>query len=185
MFGPLKQLVVLGWLLALLVAAKATAQAEERHFPTADLTFPSHELTFQVAEVRFPDRLDSHETAQELRIELSADVLFNFDKADIRPDAASALAEAADLIRQKSRGPVRVEGHTDGKGGDSYNQNLSERRAAAVASWLKSRNGLTATQFHTSGFGSHQPVAPNQRPDGSDDPEGRQKNRRVTLIIQK
>ncbi len=118
-------------------------------------------------------------------IELAADVLFDFDKADIRPDAAATLTEAAELIRQKSRGPVRVEGHTDGKGGDAYNQKLSERRAAAVAQWLKNRGGLKSTEFRTVGFGAHQPVAPNQKPDGSDDPEGRQKNRRVSLVIGK
>lgn len=158
----------------LLFPVTASAQT----FPTADLSFPA-------AELRFPERIDARETAQEIRIELAADVLFDFDKSDIRPDAAAALSEAAELIRQKSRGPVRVEGHTDGKGGDAYNQKLSERRAAAVAQWLKNHAGLESSEFHTVGLGAHQPVAPNQKPDGSDDPEGRQKNRRVSLIIQK
>jgi outer membrane protein OmpA-like peptidoglycan-associated protein len=164
--------------------AMASAQTAGQ-FPSANLVFPSSDLTFPVADLRFPVRLDVRETAQEVRIELAADVLFDFDKADIRTDAAAALAEAAELIRQKSRGPVRVEGHTDSKGGDTYNQKLSERRAAAVAGWLKGHAGLKSTEFRTAGFGARQPVAPNQMPDGSDDPEGRQKNRRVSLVIQK
>jgi outer membrane protein OmpA-like peptidoglycan-associated protein len=158
----------------LLFPVTASAQT----FPSADLSFPS-------ADLRFPERIDARETAQEIRIELAADVLFDFDKADIRPDAAAALTEAAELIRQKSRGPVRVEGYTDSKGGDAYNQKLSERRAASVAQWLKNHAGLKSTEFHTAGFGARQPVAPNNKPDGSDDPEGRQKNRRVSLIVQK
>jgi outer membrane protein OmpA-like peptidoglycan-associated protein len=167
-----------------LFSGPASAEAANQ-FPSANLVFPSSAISFPVADLRFPERLELRETADELRIELAADVLFDFDKADIRPDAAAALAEAAELIRQKSHGPVRVEGHSDGKGGDAYNQKLSERCAAAIARWLASRGGLRSTEFQTAGFGARQPVAPNQKPDGSDDPEGRQKNRRVSLIIQK
>ena len=58
-------------------------------------------------------------------------------------------------------------------------------KSAPVAQWLKNHGGIKSTEFHTAGFGARQPVAPNQKPDGSDDPEGRQKNRRVSLIIQK
>ena len=169
--------VLVALVLVLLLRGPAPAQTAGQ-FPSADLVFPS-------ADLRFPVSLEVQETAQEIRIELAADVLFDFDKAEIRPDAAATLAEAAELIRQKSRGPVRVEGHTDGKGGDTYNQKLSERRAAAVAQWLTSKGDLKSTQFQAVGFGARQPVAPNQKPDGSDDPEGRQKNRRVALVIQK
>ena len=179
---PRTALVVL---LPLLLLSGTAAGEAGYQFPSANLTFPSSDLSFPAADLRFPVRIDARETAQEVRIELAADVLFDFDKVDIRPDAAATLTEAAEIIRQKSRGPVRVEGHTDGKGGDAYNQKLSERRAAAVAGWLKSRGGLRSTEFRTAGFGARQPVAPNQKPDGSDDPEGRQKNRRVSLIIQK
>jgi outer membrane protein OmpA-like peptidoglycan-associated protein len=182
---------VFGWLAVLVLSSNATAETQKR-FPSAELAFPSSTLasassgvSFGAAELGFPSRNDIRETAQELRIELAADVLFDFDKADIRPEAAAALGEAAELIRQKSRGPVRVQGHTDSRGGDAYNQKLSERRAAAVALWLRTRGGLTTKQFQTSGLGSLQPAVPNQKPDGSDDPEGRQKNRRVTLTIQK
>jgi outer membrane protein OmpA-like peptidoglycan-associated protein len=79
---------------------------------------------------------------------------------------------------------VRIEGYTDGKGSDSYNQKLSLRRAESVKKWLET-HGLAGIRFSAAGFGAKNPVAPNTKPDGSDDPEGRQKNRRVEIVIRK
>jgi outer membrane protein OmpA-like peptidoglycan-associated protein len=120
---------------------------------------------------------------QEIHIELSADVLFDFDKATIRPDAATALAKAAVIIRAHSGGRVRVEGHTDGKGTHAYNLGLSQRRAQAVASWLQRRERLKTTSFQVLGLAETRPIAPNAKPDGSDDPQGRQRNRRVEIVV--
>lgn len=144
------------------------------------------DLVFRVEDVagRTQD-LRVHETPTEVRIELAADVLFEFDRADIQPKAAAALKEAAAFIRERARGPVRVEGHTDAKGANAYNQKLSERRAQAVAQWLGANEGLKNVRFVTRGFGARNPVAPNSRPDGADDPEGRQRNRRVEIIVRK
>ncbi|PYM92430.1 MAG: OmpA family protein [Candidatus Rokuibacteriota bacterium] len=125
------------------------------------------------------------ETAVEIRIELAADVLFDFDKADIKPEAQQVLKKAAALIREKAKGTVEVEGHTDAKGTDAYNQKLSERRAGSVRDWLVSREGLNDIKFATHGLGAKKPVVSNTRPDGSDDPEGRQKNRRVEIVVKK
>ena len=88
-------------------------------------------------------------------------------------------------MRQKAHGPVVIQGYTDALGNDGYNQKLSERRAASVKAWLATREGLAAVPFTIAGFGARNPVAPNSKPDGSDNPEGRQLNRRVTLIIRK
>jgi len=130
--------------------------------------------------------LNVKETATEIRIELAADVLFDFDKADIRQDAASALHQVADIVRDKGKGrAVRVEGHTDGKGSDAYNQKLSERRAQSVKQWLAQKEGLDGAKLAPQGFGARKPIAPNKKPDGSDDPEGRQKNRRVEIVLAK
>lgn len=124
------------------------------------------------------------ETPEEIRIDLAADVLFDFDKSDITPKAADTLGRAADVIRKhKPKKPVRVEGHTDAKGSAEYNQGLSQKRAQSVRDWLASSGNLKGVRFETKGFGAQRPVAPNAKPDGSDDPEGRQKNRRVEIVI--
>lgn len=130
------------------------------------------------------EALQVRQSGNEVRIELAADVLFDFDKATILPKAESTLQQAAQIIRDKAKGPVRIEGYTDGKGSDAYNQRLSERRAAAVKNWFANRGGLRNVTFSTKGFGAQNPVAPNKKPDGSDDPQGRAKNRRVEIILQ-
>jgi outer membrane protein OmpA-like peptidoglycan-associated protein len=80
---------------------------------------------------------------------------------------------------------VRIEGHTDAKGSDAYNQKLSERRAQSVRQWLVQKEGVDGSKMAPQGFGARKPVAPNNKPDGSDDPEGRQKNRRVEIVLAK
>jgi outer membrane protein OmpA-like peptidoglycan-associated protein len=124
-------------------------------------------------------------TDTEIRIEMSADVLFDFDKADLKQVAEPALTKVAIVLQGYPRAAVKIDGHTDAKGSDAYNQNLSERRARAVQDWLKKREGLKAVSFSTRGLGAKQPVAPNTKPNGADDPEGRQKNRRVEIVVKK
>jgi outer membrane protein OmpA-like peptidoglycan-associated protein len=142
-------------------------------------------ISFDIKSLSFPANLIKSETANAVEITLPADILFDFDKSDIRADAQSALHEVALFVRERARGQVTVQGFTDSLGGDAYNQRLSERRAGAVRTWLATREGLASMRFATIGFGSRNPVAPNRNGDGSDNPEGRQMNRRVTLIVQK
>ena len=126
-----------------------------------------------------------HEGKKELRLTLSADVLFDFDKSTIRPDSKAALDRVAEIIRSKSRGEVKIEGFTDSKGAADYNLRLSMARAESVKNWMVQREGLNGAGFTTAGAGSTRFAAPNTKPDGSDDPAGRQKNRRVEVIIRK
>jgi len=129
--------------------------------------------------------LQVKEIGNEVRIDLNADVLFDFDKADILPKAQETLSKAAAIVKDRAKGTVRINGHTDAKGGEAYNMRLSERRANSVRDWFRTKGGLSSFSFETKGFGATQPVAPNQKPDGSDDPEGRQKNRRVEIVMTK
>lgn len=122
-------------------------------------------------------------TDQEIRIELAADVLFDFDKHALRPEAVPSLEKVADVLRSRAGSPVTIEGHTDGKGSDVYNQPLSEKRAQAVREWLVKKGGASAATITIKGWGKSKPIAPNTRPDGSDDPEGRKKNRRVEITV--
>ena len=122
-------------------------------------------------------------TAQEIRIELAADVLFDFDKHDLRPEAIPSLQKVAEVLRSRAGSPVTIDGHSDGKGSDAYNQPLSEKRAQAVRNWLVKSGGVTAAGITTKGWGKSKPIVPNTRPDGSDDPDGRKKNRRVEITV--
>lgn len=117
---------------------------------------------------------------QSIAIDLPADVLFDFDKAVLRTDAREPLMKAAQLIASYPDAPLAVNGHTDSKGSDAYNDPLSVKRATAVADWLKVNTGRTPA---AAGLGKRKPVAPNTLPDGSDNPEGRQRNRRVEILI--
>ncbi|HAI46982.1 MAG TPA: hypothetical protein DCM50_09835, partial [Stenotrophomonas sp.] len=113
-------------------------------------------------------------------ITLNDRVLFDFDKSDIRPDAAQLLDTLAGALAQVKATGIQVRGHTDSKGEEGYNQQLSERRAASVLAALRTRGA--AQQMEAKGFGEQQPVAPNER-DGQDDPGGRQLNRRVEIFV--
>lgn len=112
-------------------------------------------------------------------------MLFDFDKATIRPSALPKLRKLARLIKEIGKGLVQVNGHTDSKGGETYNLKLSRRRAEAVATWLAQQGEIDAARLETKGYGESRPVASNKHPDGSDYPEGRQKNRRVKVILLK
>jgi outer membrane protein OmpA-like peptidoglycan-associated protein len=123
--------------------------------------------------------LGAQETALEVKVDLPADVLFDFDKADVRSDAAAALGQLATVIRGYPAWQVQIEGHTDVKGNDAYNQRLSERRAESVKRWLVEREAIAANRFTTRGAGESRPVADNATD------AGRQRNRRVEVVIQK
>jgi len=193
MRGLAAVVIVLAW------AGAAHAEANPAFtrdlvFKTQDLAFKTQDLVFSVQPIAGAAQsvegrtqpLQVKETATETRIALAADVLFDFDKAVLLPKAQDTLRNVALFIKQKGQGrPVRIEGYTDSKGSDAYNQKLSERRARSVSEWLARSEGLGAVRMTTQGFGARNPVAPNKKPDGSDDPEGRQKNRRVEIVLAK
>lgn len=114
-------------------------------------------------------------------ITLDDAILFDFDKSDIRADAAGVLDTLSGALGQvPDAEAVEILGHTDAKGDDDYNLALSERRAQAVLEALRQRGvALPATAM---GFGESQPVAPNEW-DGQDNPAGRQRNRRVEILV--
>jgi len=120
----------------------------------------------------------------EISVALSADILFDFDKADIKPTAETELTKLGLIIREKRTGDVTIIGHTDAKGSDNYNMGLSDRRADSVKNWLVKYAQINAEVITTEGLGETQPIAPNVKADGSDDIDGRTKNRRVDVIIQ-
>jgi len=122
--------------------------------------------------------LQAEESDKEIMIRLSAEVLFDHDQHEIRPDAESALNDVLTVIREYSDSRIRIDGHTDSTGSEDYNLNLSEQRAEAVKDWL-AEHGIESSRMTTCGLGESQPVASNE------DVQGRQLNRRVEIVIEK
>ena len=119
--------------------------------------------------------LEAEQTERGLVVTID-DVLFEVDRAELKPGARRQLSQLAQALREYPDTAVAIEGHTDSTGSDRYNQDLSERRAAAVRSYLASE-GVSQQRLDTLGLGEHQPVASN------DTAAGRQQNRRVEVII--
>lgn len=104
------------------------------------------------------------------------EVIFEYDRAQLKPGAERSLARIASFLQQNPRREILVEGFTDSQGGDQYNQQLSERRAQAVAQALRAA-GIESERITTRGLGEQYPVATNETP------AGRQQNRRVEITI--
>ena len=184
---------IIGLLLLIFIVGIESHGVAEEKGKILDLKFKVNNMVAKVLDLKFKvedmggkiQNMRVKETPTEIHIELASDVLFDFDKANIKPKAAAALKQVASVIRNKAIGVVRIEGHTDSKGSDAYNLKLSRRRADAVKAWLVKKENLKNIAFRTRGYGSKRPIAPNTKPDGSDNPEGRQKNRRVEIILKK
>jgi outer membrane protein OmpA-like peptidoglycan-associated protein len=116
------------------------------------------------------------------RVTVVSDALFDFDKSSLRNEAEVTLAAAGPEIAKAGGHKITIVGHTDAIGSDAYNDRLSEARARTVRDWLAG-HAFVPADTGISGMGKRQPVAANTKPDGTDDPEGRQKNRRVEVDI--
>jgi outer membrane protein OmpA-like peptidoglycan-associated protein len=112
-------------------------------------------------------------------------VLFDFDKAEIKPEAEQTLDKVGSVISQFPEGKVLIEGHTDSKGSPDVNLGLSKRRAEAVKDWLVKKEGVPESIITTRGFGETKPVTANTNPDDSDNTQGREQNRRVEITVEK
>ena len=114
-------------------------------------------------------------------ITLEEGVLFDFGSSDLRGEASTTLSSLATVLKDSKAPKVQVQGHTDSVSDDAFNQKLSEQRAQAVSNALKS-DGVSA-DLEAVGYGETKPVAPNENPDGSDNPGGRRLNRRVEVFV--
>jgi len=155
-----------------LLAGPAKAQSEDAAGVVEDLHF-------------FVESLDGTETEErsetEVTVTLTSDVLFDVDESDLTAEARDRLASVAEQIRSEGAGGVvTIAGHTDDQAGDSYNQDLSERRAESVRAELAGQLSDVDVSFETVGHGETQPRVPNIV-DGQPNDENRGKNRRVEI----
>ena len=104
------------------------------------------------------------------------DILFDTNKATLKPNAQVALAKLAGIVSLFPNINLRVEGHTDSTGGDAINVPLSRERAQSVMDFLNSQ-GVASTRMKAEGYAARIPVADNSTP------EGRSRNRRVEIIL--
>lgn len=119
--------------------------------------------------------LQTQDSARGLIVNMS-DVLFDTGSYTLKPAAREKLAKISGVVLAHPGLKLQIEGHTDSVGTDEYNQQLSENRAAAVRDYLIEQ-GVPASTVTARGFGKTQPIASN------DSPDGRQKNRRVELVV--
>jgi OmpA-OmpF porin, OOP family len=110
------------------------------------------------------------------KVTFAADVLFDFDKSDIKPEGRSKLDDLAAKVGGINLEVIIAIGHADSIGTDAYNQKLSERRAQAVKAYLGSKR-IEGNRIYTEGKGEKQPVASNKTA------EGRAKNRRTEIEV--
>ena len=153
---------------------KILMDARSREAQNAQAQSQSAQAQLANAQQQLAD-LQAKKTDRGMVVTLG-DVLFDTGQATLKPGANLALNRLAIFLSANSQTKIIVEGHTDSRGSDEYNEVLSERRARAVATELMSR-GISTDQLQTLGRGKGYPVASN------DTPEGRQQNRRVEIVF--
>ena len=143
----------------------------------------------EIPEVKIPEISDPNilvqENEQMVLITLWSDILFDFDEWNIRPDAEKALGQILEVLTGRYADlPFEIHGHTDSMGTEVYNWDLSMLRANSVKKWLVAQS-IQEERISIYAHGELQPIVPNSNTDGSDNPSGRQKNRRVGIRIHK
>ena len=110
------------------------------------------------------------------------DIYYDFDKATLRDESNRTLGKLVDILNINPSIIVELGAHTDSKGQDAYNEKLSQRRAESVVKYLK-KHGIPKDRLVAKGYGEGTPIADNTNPDGTDNPEGRQMNRRTEIKV--
>ncbi len=118
------------------------------------------------------------------RVIVLENVEYDFDKATLRSSSFNTLNDLVEVMKIKDKLEIEIGGHTDSKGTPEYNIKLSQARAEAVRNYLVSK-GIKGNRITAKGYGMSQPIAPNANSDGSDNPDGRQKNRRTEVKVTK
>ena len=142
-------------------------------------------LEYIIQDLDYPllDLNTTSESESEITIELAADILFDFDESTLKPSAIPSLNDVIEKINDSSSTLIQIEGHTDSKGTNTYNQTLSQKRAISVRDWIVNNGNFNPQIFTIKGYGETKPIEPNQTEDGDDNPSGRQRNRRVEITI--
>ncbi|MAL97577.1 MAG: hypothetical protein CL583_03910 [Alteromonadaceae bacterium] len=153
-------------------AQRAMSEAERAQNEAKLAQQEAEELRKQMQELK---ELQAQQTDRGMVLTLG-DVLFDLNQAELQGTGITAVEKLAEFMKEYEDRRVKVEGYTDSTGSEAYNQQLSERRAQAVKDVLMN-NGVASDRVEVQGYGEAYPVASN------DDPSGRQRNRRVEIVI--
>jgi outer membrane protein OmpA-like peptidoglycan-associated protein len=152
----------------------AEAETEKARIAAAQAEKEKADLRAQLLS-QLNSILQTRDTARGLIVNMS-DVLFDTGSYTLKPGAREMLAKISGIVLAHPGLNLQIEGHTDSVGSDEFNQQLSDRRANSVGNFL-TQQGVSASNITARGFGKTQPVATN------DSPEGRQRNRRVEIVV--
>ncbi len=138
-------------------------------------------LTELVTNITF-DTLLVLDRLEKNKVFVLKNIYFGYDSANIRPESARELDKLVDVLNDNPEIKIEMSSHTDSIGSVEFNINLSQRRAAATVNYL-TKKGIASERLVAKGYGESKPIARNTNPDGTDNPEGRQRNRRTEFKI--
>lgn len=161
-------------------ALKVEAAAEGFLEGSASMGTPSNP---EEVQMRYPDLCLQPVAPKPEEVYVLENVYYDFNKATLKPESYPALDSLVQVLNAHPDMKVEIGSHTDNKGAEEYNQQLSEARAQSVVAYLQEK-GIAADRLVAKGYGESVPVAPNEL-DGKDNPEGRAKNRRTEFKILK
>lgn len=154
---------------------------KRQKFTTVGKSVPLESLKELVTNITLDTLLVLDRKAKNVAFRLN-NIYFAYDKADINPDAAHELDKLVQLLNDNPEIKIEMGSHTDSVASDSYNIELSQRRAESTVNYLI-RKGIDPKRLEAKGYGERVPIARNTNPDGSDNPVGRQRNRRTEFRI--
>lgn len=150
-------------------------------YTTVGKSVPVESLKELVTNITFDTLLVLDRKAKNIFFVLK-NIYFAYDKADINTESAKELDKLVEILNDNPDIKIEMGSHTDSVASESYNLELSQRRAESTVNYLI-RKGIASERLTAKGYGESKPIARNTNPDGTDNPEGRQKNRRTEFRI--
>jgi outer membrane protein OmpA-like peptidoglycan-associated protein len=154
---------------------------EREHWSTVGKSVPVETLKELVTNITF-DTVVVLDKIELNKIFVLQNIYYEFAKYDIRPDAAAELDKLVQLLNDNPEIKIELSSHTDSVDTHEFNLVLSQRRAESAVNYMI-RKGIAPDRMIAKGYGESRPIARNTNPDGTDNPEGRQRNRRTEFKI--
>ena len=165
----------------LIIGEKPDFFTTRTEFSTVGKSIPPEQLVEEITTKNFETQLVMDRIILDKSIVVE-NIYYGFDSANIRSDAAIELDKLVRFLEDNPEIKIELGSHTDNFGDDEYNRDLSQRRAESAVNYIIS-NGIDKNRIRARGYGESRPMVPNTNPDGTDNPENRQKNRRTEIKV--